>query len=97
MEMTDYTRYHEYRDNDKGQKKFRLPKYFLKVLPEDKNISILDIGCGNGDILYALKMRGYNNLQGIDLDPYAVECCKGKGIACEQIDILNFMGRLSEN
>ena len=92
MKITDYSGYHKYRNNDMSQEDLQLPQYFIKMLPKDKNISVLDIGCGNGNVLYALKKRGYNKLQGIDLDPYAVNCCRKIGILCEQVDILEFRG-----
>jgi 2-polyprenyl-3-methyl-5-hydroxy-6-metoxy-1,4-benzoquinol methylase len=42
--------------------------YFLKEwIPERKNISILDIGCGWGKLLYFLKTKGYSNLYGVDI------------------------------
>jgi 2-polyprenyl-3-methyl-5-hydroxy-6-metoxy-1,4-benzoquinol methylase len=41
-------------------------------LPEDKNASILDIGCGNGIFLYFLKKQGYTNFQGIDADQSSI-------------------------
>ena len=38
-----------------------------KLLPEDKNLSILDIGCGMGHFLYYLSKKGYTNIKGIDI------------------------------
>lgn len=38
-----------------------------KLLPEDKNIRILDIGCGMGHFLYYLSKKGYTNIKGVDL------------------------------
>ena len=32
----------------------------------DKNSSILDVGCGNGHLLAALKRQGYKNLKGVE-------------------------------
>jgi len=41
--------------------------YFLKrFLPEDKNIKILDLGCGYGAILISLQDLGYSNFTGVD-------------------------------
>lgn len=89
MDMIDYRKYHEYRNN-KYQRKIRLPKYFMNILPKDRNIAVLDIGCGDGSILYTLKENGYINLQGIDLDPDVVEYVKKSGILCEKIDVFDF-------
>lgn len=35
----------------------------------DKNVSILDVGCGNGGLLAALQERGYLNIAGMDPTP----------------------------
>src|SRR5437016_7027213 len=40
-------------------------------LPPDKDIHILDIGCGYGEFLYFLRSLGYRNIVGLDL-------CKGE-------------------
>jgi SAM-dependent methyltransferase len=39
-----------------------------KFLPADRNAKILDLGCGGGHILYALRRRGYLQLTGLDQD-----------------------------
>lgn len=85
-----YQNYHKYRGNNIYENNTYLPKYFLKILSESKEIHILDVGCGNGDILDVLKKRGYKYLQGIDLDADAVAYVKKRGIACENIDILEY-------
>lgn len=45
-------------------------------IPKDKNIRILDIGCGMGHFLYALKKNGYTNFIGIDISSQMVAFCK---------------------
>jgi 2-polyprenyl-3-methyl-5-hydroxy-6-metoxy-1,4-benzoquinol methylase len=39
---------------------------YLKLLPSDKNCRILDLGCGYGKNIIALKHLGYNNVVGVD-------------------------------
>lgn len=46
----------------------------------DKDISILDIGCGNGGLLLALKQRGYKNLKGLDPSVVCVNNIRKQGI-----------------
>lgn len=41
-----------------------------------KDITILDIGCGNGMFLYHLLEKGFTNLYGFDYSPAAIELCK---------------------
>jgi SAM-dependent methyltransferase len=37
--------------------------------PPDLTINILDLGCGNGDLLALLQEIGYKHLQGVDISP----------------------------
>ena len=45
--------------------------HIFSEIPITKNSSILDVGCGNGDLLFALKENGFNSIFGID--PYLKE------------------------
>lgn len=57
-----------------------LPKYLVKELPEKKDASILDIGCGLGQTLKSLKKMSYTNIYGIDIDSPAVKHCNEEGL-----------------
>lgn len=59
---------------------FSLPKYLQDVLPVEKDVKILDIGCGLGQMLIALKKLGYNNLEGIDISQEAILFCREQGL-----------------
>jgi SAM-dependent methyltransferase len=41
--------------------------YILEHIPKDKNISILDAGCGNGNYAFYLSKLGYKNISAVDL------------------------------
>jgi len=43
--------------------------YVRGWLPEDKNIPILDLGCGAGYFLWLAQYLGYTNIVGVDLSP----------------------------
>jgi len=45
----------------------------LHVLPSAKDSRILDIGCGFGNLLIALKNYGYTNVKGIDISSEVIE------------------------
>src|SRR5438128_2722336 len=45
--------------------------------PEDR---VIDIACGTGSILRFLKERGYPNLHGMEISPYAVNRLRDEGI-----------------
>jgi len=57
----------------------RTIKDLEKFIP-DKNASILDIGCAKGGLLATLKIRGYNNLIGMDPSLNCVNQVKAQGI-----------------
>lgn len=51
------------------------------LLPADKDAPILDIGCGSGSFLAALRSVGYTNLEGVDLSPAQVAAGHARGLA----------------
>ena len=48
-------------------------KEIIPLLPEDKNVRILEIGCGYGSLLLLLQEFGYHNAEGIDISPEQVK------------------------
>jgi len=54
------------------------PYFYKQFLPEDKESKIIDIGCGLGHFLYALKIMGYKNFEGIDLSINNIKLVKEK-------------------
>lgn len=56
------------------------------IIPEDKNIHILDVGCGMGFALLALQDMGYKNLAGVDIDCGQVESCLAKKLNVVQVN-----------
>ena len=64
----------------------------LPLLPKDKSIKILDIGCGFGSLIKLLKDSGYTNLTGIDLSESQVAIAHQFGLSEVQVnDINNFL------
>jgi len=53
---------------------------YTAYLPNDKDINVLDIGCGGGDLILFLKKKEFNDIYGIDVDEGAIRTCKEKGI-----------------
>ena len=66
-------------------------EYIYPYLPKDPETNFLDLGCGLGHKMYALKKLGYKNVKGIDLSPECVEFSKRKGFDVEENDILKFL------
>jgi len=63
--------------------KSRAP-YLRKIIknhfPSDKNINVLDLGCGQGAFLYFLLSEGFNNLKGVDISLDQTEKAKNFGV-----------------
>lgn len=57
---------------------------------ENKQIKILDAGCGTGGLMSFLINNGYHNIQGFDYSIDAVSFCKERNLNVQQIDITNF-------
>ncbi len=52
---------------------------YLKYLPKDTSVKILDAGCGLGHFLYALTKEGYQHVNGVDISEELINFCKKKG------------------
>ncbi|MDZ7934426.1 MAG: class I SAM-dependent methyltransferase [Emticicia sp.] len=57
---------------------------------ENRQIKILDAGCGTGGLMNFLIMNGYQNIQGFDYSEDAVSFCKERSLNVQQTDITNF-------
>jgi 2-polyprenyl-3-methyl-5-hydroxy-6-metoxy-1,4-benzoquinol methylase len=68
-----------------------LRRLYKKFLPENRSAQILDIGCGTGYFLYALKTMGYTNVEGIDISEQQVTIAKSLGLNVTQSDIFEFL------
>jgi 2-polyprenyl-3-methyl-5-hydroxy-6-metoxy-1,4-benzoquinol methylase len=52
----------------------------------DKSARVLDIGCGTGLLVNALRGFGYANVEGIDLSPQQIEVARAAGLPCTLVD-----------
>ena len=70
--------------------KVRIP-YIIDKIGNNKNLSILDVGCGGGLVTESLYGAGFTNITGIDLAPNSIEIAKqhagDKKIIYKNIDI----------
>ena len=57
-----------------------LKKIIKQHFPENRDINILDLGCGHGAFIYFMREAGYKNTVGIDRSPAQVEEAARLGI-----------------
>lgn len=62
----------------------------ISLNKNDKNLKILDAGCGTGGLLTFLKKNGYLNIKGFDYSDAAVSFCKQRNLDVIKADITNF-------
>ncbi|AKB45104.1 class I SAM-dependent methyltransferase [Methanosarcina vacuolata] len=78
----DYSRQYSIWHSDSPEHIENMKIYYEKLLmpyiPRDKNSFILDVGCGMGFSLIALKDMGFKNIEGIDIDSKQIQSCLNK-------------------
>lgn len=83
---SDEVKYNELNDNIYGQFYFELLKDYINY-----ESTIIDVGCGDGSLLDALKLNGYHNITGFDPSLDTVSSIESRGInaICGNIFSLN--------
>jgi cyclopropane fatty-acyl-phospholipid synthase-like methyltransferase len=66
--------------SDLNSRKPYIEKLIKDLIPYNKDVSILDIGCGHGAFLYFLKEKGYKNLKGLDISHEQVSMAHELGL-----------------
>jgi len=83
-------------DDDKARKVMIevLTKNIGRFIPPNKSARILDIACGEGIFLMALREKGYNSLSGFDLSDENVAICHKLGldfvVKFDALELINF-------
>lgn len=62
-------------------------KKYVDPLNLPKDATIVDLGCGPGYFLDAMKERGYTNLTGVGLSPGDIALCESHGHTVKQYDL----------
>jgi SAM-dependent methyltransferase len=63
-------------EKDNSETKNNYTYNYLKLLPKNKNASIVELGCSEGFGLQWLIDYGYTNIFGVDSDDYAIDVAK---------------------
>jgi len=66
-------------------------QYLRKYLPRNKDARILELGCGMGHHMSAIKRLGYANITGVDLSSECVEYCASMGLHVEHEDMVSYL------
>lgn len=65
--------------------------------PKNKDASIVELGCGKGDLLYYARRSGYHNISGVDYSPTQVAEAERLGIeGVRQGDMMEFLEELPD-
>lgn len=68
----------------------KILKTIIDRFGDEKNIAILDAGCGTGGLMTYLIRHGYKNIEGFDFSEDAVSFCKERKLKVQQIDLTSF-------
>lgn len=80
-EMSKYE--NDYTNEKHNRKIFK----FISLYARNKDCTILDIGCGTGNLLKIFKDYEYENLQGLDPSEKCANIVRNKGISCYESSI----------
>ncbi len=75
----------------------QISKAIHRSFGKNKEISILDAGCGTGGLILHLKEKGYANLKGFDLSDFAISYCRDRGLNVFAENILNAKNHFDPN
>jgi SAM-dependent methyltransferase len=75
-----------------------LRRIIAKCLPPDRSAQLLDLGCGHGAILHALRDAKYTNITGVDVSPEQIGPARQLGfedVHCE--DVREFLAQIPDS
>ena len=86
----DYQHYYRRWHDDSPEHLARMIRHFgdklAPHLPADRHVRILDVGCGMGFALEALRARGYTRLEGIEQDATQANASRHRGFTVAHVD-----------
>lgn len=79
---------------DLGPRLPYLRRLIRKFFPTDKQSSVLDLGCGDGGLLFAAQELGYRQLIGVDLSPEQVKVARARELTqIHHAEIIPFLSK----
>jgi 2-polyprenyl-3-methyl-5-hydroxy-6-metoxy-1,4-benzoquinol methylase len=74
-----YGRFHDDSDEHAEEAAVWVRKILEPHMPADRSMPVIDIGCGYGFALRALRNLGFKNLMGVEVSPEQAERCRKAG------------------
>jgi len=81
--------YFEFRNVEIKQYKDTILPVWIKNEILNKDLKILDYGCGFGQTLQALARGGYKNIFGVDIEKNAIEYCTANSLDVRELNLDN--------
>jgi homoserine O-acetyltransferase len=66
----------------------------IALIPEGS--SVLDLGCGHGELLYRLRQAGFRRVTGVELDQKAIVSCSRLGLDVLHVDLNRHLDPLTD-
>lgn len=87
-----YARFHPDTPEHDANLRALLLRWLGPHLPADRNVAVLDVGCGRGYALHLLRELGFTNLAGIDSDAGQVAFARQRGLPVTLVpDTIGFL------
>ena len=80
-----YARLHQFTDGYYEAMANSYRRFIREYLPANRSVRILDVGCGTGFLLNAVRRAGYASAEGIDADPGQVSIGSDRGIPISHV------------
>ena len=72
-------------------------RYYLREwLPSDRAARVIDLGCGDGRVIYCLGELGYRNVSGVDLSDSQLELARQVSSAVQKADVLDYLSESTQ-
>ena len=102
MAELDYGHYYREWHNESDEHFERMSGSILGQLApfllEDRSFSVLDIGCGMGFAIGAMRKAGFKTVKGVDIDASQVAACKRRGLDVKRVtNLVEYLKGLSES
>lgn len=90
MSKTDYSIYYSRFHDDSESHAKQMAEALVSILephaPDDRSTRVVDIGCGYGFALRALRKLGFNNLHGVEVSPDQARRSRQAGFEVSLVD-----------